>query len=87
MKNNHGVKPTRFKKKEGRSAIGCDPTFGPIFGSNDICIRDNCNSKGGWVDNESYECHSQHGRSLFVDTAKPDERNNFEVYDYEVFTY
>ena len=94
MKNPHGVEPTRFlKKKDSNRAIYCFPIYGPIFGYGyDIWIEDNCNrNDGGWTSygiiDGSYECSSDLKKSLFVNTAGPDECNNFKVSDYEVFTY
>ena len=56
MKNPHGVKPNKYKKREGNgNAISCNPSHGPIFGHYDdeynydldfdfdIFIDDNCN--------------------------------------------
>ena len=79
-----------MKKKNSNEAIGCDPNCGPIFGNgHDICIYDNCNDKGGWTNYGygSYECKNSYRKSLFVNTAGPDQDNNFKVSDYEVFTY
>ena len=79
-----------MKKKDSNRAINCDPSYGPVFGSGtDIGIEDNCNDKGGWTSYGygSYECNSPLKRSLFVNTAGPDEENYFKVSDYEVFTY
>ena len=95
MKNRHGIEPSKFmKKKDNNKAIGCDPRYGPIFGSCcDIIIYDNCNNneQGGWTIYGniagSYECRSPLKSSLFVSTAGPDETNYFKVSDYEVFTY
>ena len=80
-----------MKKKDSDRAIECDPGYGPIFGC-DICIRDNCNREQGGctyfgISNSSYKCRSPLKKSLFVGTAGPDQRNNFKVSDYEVFTY
>ena len=79
-----------MKKKDNNKAIRCIPSYGPKFGSGcDIGIYDNCNDKGGWTNfgNNSYECNSPLKKSLFVNTAGPDETNCFKVSDYEVFTY
>ena len=82
-----------MKREDNNRAIGCDPRYGPVFGSGtDIGIEDNCNrDKGGWTNygnsNGSYECKSPLKSSLFVGTAGPDEPNYFKVSDYEVFTY
>ena len=88
-----------MKKKYSDRAINCDPRDGPMFGFcsilgifGDICIRDNCNrEQGGWTNfgysNSSYEYDSSLKKSLFVNTAGPDEKNYFIVSDYEVFTY
>ena len=98
MKNPHGVEPTRYKKKKNRHrAIECYPGYGPLFGSGrdigicDICIRDNCNKNGGWTcygdSDSSYECNNSLKQSLFVNTAGPNEKNDFSVLDYEVYTH
>ena len=94
MKNRHGIEPSKFmKKKDNNKALYCDPYYGPMFGSGeDIGIFDNCNDDtGGWTNYGdgygSYECSSPLKRSLFVNTAGPDEWNFFKVSDYEVFTY
>ena len=92
MKNLHGIEPSKFmKKNNNKYAIDCDPSCGPRFGSGiDIGIHDNCNNEnGGWTNygNGSYECNSPLKRSLFVNTAGPNEYNYFKVSDYEVFTY
>ena len=92
MKNPHGVEPTRYmKREESEYTIYCYPNDGPTFGSmpydimiNDFCkAEDNCyilnNGKGG------YECHPEHKSSLFVNTAGPDEKNFFYVFDYEMY--
>ena len=82
-----------MKKKNNNRAIGCTPSYGPIFGYGyDIWIEDNCNrDNGGWTDYgfsmSSYECSSPLKNKLFVNTAGPDELNYFKVSDYEVFTY
>ena len=79
-----------MKKKDSYNAINCDPRYGPIFGFGfDICICNNCNDKGGWTNFGciSYECNSPLKKSLFVNTAGPDQENDFKVSDYEVFTY
>ena len=92
MKNPHGVEPTRYMKREDSDrAINCDPDYGPVFGNGgDICIRDNCNEDGGWTcygySYSSYECNNSLKHSLFVNTAGPDEQNDFSVLDYEVYT-
>ena len=93
MKNAHGVEPTRFmKRKESRYAIECFPYCGPIFGIivyNDLSIGDHCNGENScYIHNDDeggYECHPEYKSSLFVNTAGPDEENNFSVLDYEVY--
>ena len=92
MKNPHGVEPTRFMKKEKSGyAIKCDSISGPIFGSFDICIDDkNTEENSYYIGNNGkggYECHPEYKSSLFVNTAEPDEQNNFSVLDYEVYTH
>ena len=80
-----------MKKKNSERAINCDPRYGPIFGYGcDIGIRDNCNKNGGWTcygnSDSSYECNNSLKQSLFVNTAGPNEQNDFSVLDYEVFS-
>ena len=82
-----------MKKKDSNIAIYCYPRYGPLFGNGcDIGIYDNCNSDYGGSTNfgnsySSYEYDSSYRKSLFVNTAGPDETNDFKVSDYEVFTY
>ena len=90
MKNAHGVEPTRFmKREESRYAIICDPVFGPAFGGDIlICIRNNLSLC--YIHNdgeEAYGCHPEYKSSLFFNTAGPNEKNNFSVLDYEVYTH
>ena len=94
MKNPHGVEPTRYmKREESEYAIECYSCDGPVFGDNcmDMLISDNCNGENRcsiWNDGtRAYECHPKYKKSLFVNTAGPDERNEFTVLDYEVFTH
>ena len=75
-----------MKREDSDRAIKCDPRYGPIFGSCcDIIIYDNCNNneQGGWTIYGniagSYECKSPLKSSLFVNTAGPDQRNNFSL--------
>ena len=93
MKNPHGVEPTRYmKRKESKYAIICHPYCGPVFGNGcnvDICIRDHYDKiESCYIDNDGtygYECHPIHKKSLFVNTAGPEEKNHFTILDYEVF--
>ena len=90
MKNAHGVEPTRYKKEKNCNwAIRCNSNDGPIFGNCDISIGDNCNRENScFIDKygtNEYECHPRYKRSLFVNSNKPDERNEFSVIDYEVY--
>ena len=92
MKNDHGVEPTRFMKKEdSQYAIECNPYYGPIFGyyGSDIFIDDNCNEENSChIDNDgfnAYECHPEYQSSLFVGHTGPKKLNYFTVLDYEVF--
>ena len=80
-----------MKREDRHRAIECNPGYGPIFGSGrDICICDNCNKNGGWTcygnSYSSYECNNSLKQSLFVNTAGPNEQNDFSVLDYEVFS-
>ena len=92
MKNAHGVEPTRYMKREvSNRAINCKPDYGPIFGNCDIYIKDNCNEEDScYINNDgtrAYECHPKYKKSLFVNTAGPNYRNDFTVLDYEVYTH
>ena len=93
LKNPHGVKPTRFMKKEYNPAIYCDPKCGPAFGSiySDIRIADNCTKEDSCSINDSsylqYECHPIYKSSLFVNTNDPENVNRFTVLDYEVYSF
>ncbi len=77
-----------MKRKESKETIKCACNIGPTF-SDDIRINDNCERVDScYINNDGthgYECHPQYKKSLFVNTAKPDERNYFSVLDYEVF--
>ena len=89
MKNPHGVEPTRYmKRRESKWAIFCDPYYGLVFG-NDIHIDNYCNEEYScFIDNDGnhkYDCHPEYKKSLFVNTAEPNNRNYFSVLDYEVF--
>ena len=74
------------------TAIQCLPSWGPIFGNDygDIAIADNCTKENScWICNPSYfqyEPHPEYKSSLFVNTAGSDNKNNFSVLDYEVYT-
>ena len=96
MKNPHGVEPTRYMKKEGSHiAIICSYKYGPIFGNNhnncDIFLGYDCNIDNicyiGNNGTNGYEYHSVYKKSLFVNTAGPEEKNLFTVFDYEVYTH
>ena len=95
MKNPHGVEPTRFMKRKGSEyAIECYPYDGPTYGSMwniDLFIGDHCNEENScYIYNDGthgYECHPGYKSSLFVNTAGPNEKNNFSILDYEVYTH
>ena len=94
MKNPHGVEPTRYKKRKGsKYAIECDTHDGPRFGNgsnNDIFIDLHYYKENGCsIQNDGrrgYVCDSEYKSSLFVNTAGPDEENEFRVLDYEVYS-
>ena len=90
MKNPHGIKPTRFKKKKtSKHAFFNDEHFGPIFGEKEIVISDKCNEGNSCEINinedSAYECHPEYKSSLFVNTNGPNEPNKFSVYEMEVY--
>ena len=83
-----------MKRKESYIAIYCHSDGGPAFGSihnedliiDAFCIADNsCSIQNDGT--HAYECHPEYRSSLFVNTARPDEKNKFSVLDYEVYTY
>ena len=83
-----------MKRKESKYAIICNPEYGPLFGSGyrcDIYIANDCTRENScWINSPSnfkYKCHPKYKSSLYVNTAGPDERNDFSVSDYEVYTY
>ena len=80
-----------MKREESSCAIKCDHENGLMIGINDIYIGDNCNEENSChIGNDGtygYECHPKYKCSLFVNTARSDERNRFSVLDYEVFTH
>ena len=84
-----------MKRKESKYAIKCIPSDGPIFGNNhnncDIFLGYDCNIDNicyiGNNGTNGYECHSVYKKSLFVNTAGPNNRNYFSVLDYEVYTH
>ena len=93
LKNPHHTKPLHFfKRKESRYSIFCQENCGPIFGSSrtsDISIADNCNKPYSCViyntGEETYECHSKYGSSLYVNSNSSTGKNFFTVLDYEVY--
>ena len=92
LKNPHGVEPTRYlKRKKSNVSISTGPYCGLIFGSywdSDICVVNNIRKKTCiWNDGtHGYECHPQYKSSLYVNTAGPDEKNYFELLDYEIYS-
>ena len=84
-----------MKKKDSETAIKCNPDYGPIFSDDydgyDIYINDHCNrTESCYIINDGirgYECHPKYKSSLYVNTAGSDNKNNFSVLDYEVYTY
>ena len=84
------MEPTRYmKRKDKYYSIECNSFNGPIFGDDDIHIGDDCNNETEcYIENngkKGYECHPEYKSSLFVNTAGPDEKNNFSILDYEVY--
>ncbi len=83
-----------MKKNDNKKAIYCNPRYGPVFGNTswfELMIKNECGyNNHSFIKNDGqnvYECHPKYRSSLFVGTYKPDEKNNFKVSDYEVFTY
>ena len=85
-----------MKRKGSSKAIGCDPSYGPVFNDgrghgSDLFIYGNCNTNNNsFFKNDGtrgYDCHPEYKMSLFVHTNDPDKDNYFKVSDYEVFTH
>ena len=81
-----------MKRKESEYAIKYDIGYSPIFGNNlkaDLLIGDHCIKEDSCsIHNDGtrgYECHPEYKSSLFVNTAGPNEINQFSVLDYEVY--
>ena len=87
-----------MKRKESDRAIKCDYDCGPLFGIHpytydsyyyDIYIGNRCNEEDScYIHNNGaggYEYNPQYKSSLFVNTARADEKNWFSVLDYEVY--
>ncbi len=74
--------------KENEYAIECHPLYGPIFGYNTIFIDSNNEENSCHINNngnKGFECHPEYKSSLFVNTAGPNKRNYFSIFDYEVY--
>ena len=76
-----------MKKKDRYRAIKCNPEYGPIFGGDILIAINNKLSRCSIYNSgeRGYECHTEYKSSLFVNTAGPEERNDFTVLDYEVY--
>ncbi len=90
MKNDHGVEPTRYmKREENIYAIICEPYNGPVFGHYYISITDKCNKEYScWIRNNGtreFECDPIYKMPLNLNTNEPEDRNYFSLLDYEVF--
>ncbi|KAK8809610.1 hypothetical protein WA158_000553 [Blastocystis sp. Blastoise] len=89
LSNEHGIPPTHYLHNGNGRGICCSSSWGLVFGSGlDIALSDECNtdnvytytkaSSFTWIDTPQKS-------SLFVNTAGPDEKNYFQVEDYEVW--
>ncbi|KAK8790889.1 hypothetical protein WA158_005520 [Blastocystis sp. Blastoise] len=87
--NPHHTRPTRFACRNPYKALYGDSHCGPVYGCGDLHIADKCNRTiGGWthLDGTLSYCNStEYKKSLFVNTAAVDQRNDFFVKDIEVF--
>ena len=90
LKNPCGVEPTRYKKKANTiAAISCNPYYSPMFGSNELCLENNCNVEQCSIhnyDDHGYECHFEYKLSMLVSADCSKEENKFLVSDFEVYT-
>ena len=79
-----------MKREESDCAIFCFPLSGPTFGD-DIKLSNRFFEENSYYIHNNgegaYEYHPEYKSSLFVNTAGPDEENNFSVLDYEVYTH
>ncbi|KAK8811452.1 hypothetical protein WA158_003186 [Blastocystis sp. Blastoise] len=88
LSNEHGIPPTKYDHNGHGRGIWCDPTFGPVFGSTDLVIRDDCHkdNNNSWNTFGSFTTiQTPQKNSLFVNTNKPDVKNKFILEDYEVW--
>ena len=61
---------------------------GPTFGEDISFLNSSMEDQMSFIDNDGnhkYDCHPEYKKSLFVNTAGPDETNVFSVLDYEIF--
>ncbi|KAK8811403.1 hypothetical protein WA158_003137 [Blastocystis sp. Blastoise] len=87
LSNEHDIPPTKYDILDPFNALYCDMNSGPCF--LDISIEEDChNNKNSYINGKtgaySHSLTPQF-RSLFVNTAGPQEQNNFCVDEYEVY--
>ncbi|KAK8814348.1 hypothetical protein WA158_008210 [Blastocystis sp. Blastoise] len=87
LSNEYNIPPTQYNILKPCSALYSNKNGGPHFV--DICISDNChNNSYSYINGKtSVYSHSitPQFRSLFTNTAGPQEKNTFIVDDYEVY--
>ncbi|KAK8791052.1 hypothetical protein WA158_005683 [Blastocystis sp. Blastoise] len=87
LSNEHDIPPTKYDILDPFNALYCDKNSGPCF--LDISIEEDChNNNDSYVNGKTgVYSHSltPQFRSLFVNTAGPQEQINFIVDDYEVY--
>ncbi|KAK8811450.1 hypothetical protein WA158_003184 [Blastocystis sp. Blastoise] len=87
LSNEHDIPPTKYDILDPYNALYCDMNSGPHF--MDIHISDDChNNKNSYINGKTGDySHSltPQFRSLFVNTAGPQDTNYFSVDEYEVY--
>ncbi|KAK8798791.1 hypothetical protein WA158_007875 [Blastocystis sp. Blastoise] len=90
LSNEHNIPPTQYLHNDNNDnsfSILYNPSFGPIFGSYDFALSDDCHNNIFSVCNaHSYQhINTPQNSSLFVNTNNPNSVNAFKVDDYEVW--
>ncbi|KAK8809800.1 hypothetical protein WA158_000743 [Blastocystis sp. Blastoise] len=87
LSNEYDIPPTKYDILDPYNALYCNKNRGPDF--MDICISDDCHNNNDSYVNEKTTVYAHsltpQFRSLFVNTAGPQETNYFTVDEYEVY--
>ncbi|KAK8811404.1 hypothetical protein WA158_003138 [Blastocystis sp. Blastoise] len=89
LSNEHGIPPTHYLHNGNGRGILCASSWGLVFGSGlDIALSDECDTDNVYTYTKASSftwINTPQRSSLFVNTAGPDEKNYFQVEDYEVW--